>query len=152
MQTAWKPRSPRMRHRWDIKPWKEDLRIVLWPWPGGLSTVLWPWAGGLSTHHTNPGGESATKGKVDISNTQSFIKKNFIWKKTTSVTDRKKIFANTLNSKGLTSISTDSKNQWEEDAQTQQDDRQGIWTINRSIKWPINIWIDSPQSNWRNAN
>lgn len=65
----------------------------------------------LHTIQTRGLGGSATKGKVDISNTQSFIKKNFIWKKTTSVTDRKKIFANTLNSKGLTSISTDSKNQ-----------------------------------------
>lgn len=53
----------------------------------------------------------ATQGKVDISNTESFKKNFFIWKKTTSVTDRKKIFANTLNSEGLISIGTDSKNQ-----------------------------------------
>lgn len=60
----------------------------------------------------------ATHGEVDISNTESFKKNFFIWKKT-SVTDRKKVFANTLNSEGLISIGTDSKNQ-REDAQTQQ--------------------------------
>lgn len=45
--------------------------------------------------------------------TQKALKKNFffLWKKTTSVTDRKKIFANTVNSEGLISIGTDSKNQ-----------------------------------------
>lgn len=44
--------------------------------------------------------------------TQKALKKIFfIWKKTTSVTDMKKIFANTLNSEGLIFIGTDSKNQ-----------------------------------------
>lgn len=52
-----------------------------------------------------------SQGKVDISNTESFKKKFFLWKKTTLVTDRKKIFANTVNSEGLISIGTDSKNQ-----------------------------------------
>lgn len=53
--------------------------------------------------------QKAIKENADISNTRSF-KKNFIWKKTTSVTDQKKLFANILNIKGLISISTGSKN------------------------------------------
>lgn len=109
MKTTLSQNETQMRHK-TMKGRFENCSVTLTRGPFYCSVTLsrGPF---YTPYKPGGGGGSATKGKVDISNTQSFIKKNFIWKKTTSVTDRKKIFANTLNSKGLTSISTDSKNQ-----------------------------------------